>query len=348
MSTFRVLFYSTKAYDENFFTKAKPKWEEEKGIKFEFVFKIDRLTEETCELARGFDAVCIFVNDNGSAPVVRKLSSLGVKLILLRCAGFNNVDMKAAASCRIPVMRVPRYSPNAVAEHAVTLLTALTRRIYRSHERIKNHNFALAGLEGFDIVHKTVGVIGTGAIGKIMCRIMRGFGSTVIAYDPRPDYVWAASLNITYVTLDDLFKRSDIISLHVPLFKENHHIINAESIAKMKQDVTIINTSRGGLIDTKAAIEGLTSGKIRGLGIDVYENEAEFFFTDHSLNPMKDPVLAHLISLPNVLMTGHQAFFTEDALMAISNTTIGNAVDFIEGKAYRSANECTGLLKPKI
>ena len=348
MSTFRVIFYSTKAYDETFFTKAKGEWEQSKGIKFDFVFKTIRLTEATCDLAKGFDAVCIFVNDDGSAPVVRKLASIGIKLILLRCAGFNNVDMKAAAAARIPVMRVPRYSPNAVAEHAVTLLTALTRRIYRSHERVMNHNFALAGLEGFDIVHKTVGVIGTGAIGKIMCRIMRGFGSTVIAYDPRPDYKWAASLNVSYVPLDDLFRRADIISLHVPLFKENHHIINAKSIGMMKDNVTIINTSRGGLIDTKAAIDGLTSGKIRGLGIDVYENEAEYFFTDHSLKPMKDPVLAHLISLPNVLMTGHQAFFTEDALMAISNTTIGNAYDFINGRAYKSANECTGLFKPKM
>lgn len=348
MSVFRVIFYSTKAYDQTFFTKAKAKWEEEKGIKFEFVFKTIRLTEETCDLARGFDAICIFVNDDGSAPVVRKLASLGVRLILLRCAGFNNVDMRAAAAAHIPVMRVPRYSPNAVAEHAVTLLTALTRRIYRSHDRIKNHNFALAGLEGFDIVHKTVGIIGTGAIGKIMCRIMRGFGSTVIAYDPRPDHRWAAALNVTYVSLDELFRRSDIISLHVPLFKENYHIINAESIAKMKQDVTIINTSRGGLIDTKAAIAGITSGKIRGLGIDVYENEAEFFFSDHSEEPMKDPVLAHLISLPNVLMTGHQAFFTEDALMAISNTTISNIFDFLNGKAYNSQNECTGLLKSKL
>ena len=348
MTTFRALFYTSTVYDEALTNKTRPIWEKKTGIKFDFVFKPHLLSESTCDFAKGFDAICITPNDDCSAPVIRKLADIGIKLILLRSVGFNNVDLKAAAAARIPVMRVPRYSPNAVAEHAVTLLTALTRRIYRSHERVKNHNFALAGLEGFDIVHKTVGVIGTGAIGKIVCRIMRGFGSTVIAYDVTPDYKWAASLNVTYVPLDDLFKRADIISLHVPLTKDNYHIINAKSIGMMKQNVTIINTARGGLIDTKAVIDGITSGKIRGLGIDVYENEAEYFFKDHSMKPMKDPVLAHLISLPNVLMTGHQGFFTVDALIAISNTVMENILTFMAGKAYQSGNECTGYLKPKL
>jgi D-lactate dehydrogenase len=307
------------------------------------VFLKERLCEETVGLASGADAVCIFVNDSGKADVVRALAAQGVRLILLRCAGFNNVDMRAAAACGVPVMRVPRYSPHAVAEHAVALLMALTRKLHKSSARVRAHDFSLQGLEGFDVYKRTVGVVGTGAIGAIAAEIFRGFGCPVLAYDPRPNMAWARRTGVQYVTtLDELWPRADIISLHVPLTPENKHLVCRETIAKMKPGVTIVNTSRGGLIDAAAAIEGLVSGKIRALGIDVYEGEAPYFFEDHSSRPIRDGTLAHLVSLPNVLMTAHQAFFTEDALMAISDTTCQNIRSFLDGKAYASPNECSG------
>jgi len=232
---FRIMFYSTKPYDEVFFTKAQKRWRKTAGLELELVFRVERLGPETTALAQGFDAVCIFVNDGCTGPVLRALSKAGVRLVLLRCAGFNNVDLREAAALGIPVMRVPRYSPHAVAEHAVALLMCATRKLHRAHQRIAQHDFRLAGLEGFDVNRRTVGVIGTGAIGRIFAGIMRGFGCPVIAYDPRPDRAWAAKAGVSYVPLSELFARAEIISLHVPLTPENRHIINAASLAKMKR-----------------------------------------------------------------------------------------------------------------
>lgn len=337
---FRVALFSTKPYDVTFFGRAQRAWKE-KGLWLEFTFLQERLSEETVSLTRGQDGVCIFVNDIANAAVVRALSGQGVRLILLRCAGFNNVDMTAAKECGVPVMRVPRYSPHAVAEHAVALLMALTRKLHKAGPRVRGHDFRLDGLEGFDVYKRTVGIVGTGAIGAIAARIFRGFGCPVVAYDPRP-CPEVARAGVEYVTLDELWRRADIVSLHVPLTPENRHIVRRETIARMRDGVTIVNTSRGGLIDAGAAIEGLVSGKIRALGIDVYENEAPYFFEDHSARPIRDSTLAHLISLPNVLMTAHQAFFTEEALTAISDTTCGNVMRFLAGKALGDPNECSG------
>ena len=375
MSTFTVNFYSVKPYDETFFERTRPSCEQQIGRRLRFVFNKERLTVETAgAIVRGtVDAVCIFVNDDGSAPVLRTLAARGVGLLLLRCAGFNNVDLVCARSLGMPVMRVPRYSPNAVAEHAATLLMSLTRHIPQASQRIRAHDFSLEGLEGHDLCHKTFGVVGTGAIGRISARILAGFGGRVYAYDPRPDPQWAARLGVQYVPLDELFRRCNVITLHVPLTPQNHHMINARTLALMPAGVTIINTSRGGLIDTRAAVDALLSGKIAGLGIDVYEGETPYFFGDHSREPMQDPLLAHLISMPNVIMTvcrfpshllvpfvlvfetfltlllsslfpqGHQAFFTEDALTAISEVTLGNLALYLRGRAaaLQSPNECT-------
>jgi len=345
MSVFTVNFYSVKPYDESFFEAARGKYERKIGRRLHFVYNTERLTVESAgEIKAGtVQAVCIFVNDDGSAPVLRTLASHGVKLLLLRCAGFNNVDLVCARSLGMPVMRVPRYSPNAVAEHAVTLLMSLTRHIPQASQRIRAHDFSLQGLEGHDLCHKTFGVIGTGAIGRISARILSGFGGKVYAYDPRPDQKWASQLGVQYVPLNQLFQKCNVITLHIPMSPENHHLINAKTIALMPQGVTIINTSRGGLLDTRAVIDALLSGKIAGLGIDVYEGETPYFFGDHSKEPMQDPLLAHLISMPNVIMTGHQAFFTEDALAAISDVTLGNLALFVQGvsSALSSPNELT-------
>lgn len=369
MSVFTVSFYSVKPYDETFFERTRGSCEREIGRSLRFVFNKERLTAETAgAIARGtVDAVCIFVNDDGGAAVLRTLAARGVRLVLLRCAGFNNVDLACARALGLPVMRVPRYSPNAVAEHAATLLLSLTRHIPQAAQRVRAHDFSLEGLEGRDLCRKTFGVVGTGAIGRISARILAGFGGRVYAYDPRPDPQWAARLGVRYVPLDELFRRCNVITLHVPLTPQNHHMINARTIALMPPGVTIINTSRGGLIDTRAAVDGLLSGKIAGLGIDVYEGETPYFFGDHSREPMQDPLLAHLISMPNVIMTvcffvsllpfsffvsffsrffpkqGHQAFFTEDALTAISEVTLGNLALFLRGKdaALQSPNEVT-------
>ena len=371
MKTFSVQFFSVKPYDVTFFERARGACEQQIGRQLAYTFNTERLDAKTAAaVPRGTDAVCIFVNDDGSAPVLRALAARGVRLVLLRCAGFNNVDLPCARALGLPVMRVPRYSPNAVAEHAAALLLALTRRLPQASQRIRAHDFSLEGLEGRDLCHKTFGVVGTGAIGRISARILAGFGGKVYAYDPRPDAQWAAALGVEYVPLEELFRRCDVITLHIPMSPENHHLINARTLALMPRGVTIINTSRGGLIDTRAAVQALLSGHVGGLGIDVYEGETPYFFGDHSREPMQDPLLAHLISMPNVIMTvcarthttaphrtpqrvtawfcmeqqqGHQAFFTEDALTAISEVTLGNLATFVRGTsdALKSPNELT-------
>ena len=280
---------------------------------------------DTVEFAKDCDAVCVFVNDSVTAQVIERLHELGVRLIALRCAGYNNVDLTAAFG-KVHVSHVPAYSPYAVAEHAAALLLTSVRRIHKAYNRTRDFNFSLNGLTGFDLHGKTVGVIGTGRIGRIFIDICRGFGMEVIAYDrfPKDD-------GLAYVTLDELFSRSDIISLHCPLTDETRHLVNADAIAKMKKGVVLLNTSRGALIDAEALLEGIKSRKIGAACLDVYEEEADIFFEDRSGHIMDDELLSRLISMPNVIVTSHQAFLTEEALNNIAETTVNNILSCING-----------------
>jgi D-lactate dehydrogenase len=277
------------------------------------------------------DVACIFVNAVADAPVIDELVANGVKLIALRCAGYNNVDLNATRD-RIKVVRVPAYSPYAVAEHTLALMLTLNRKTHRAYNRTREGNFALSGLMGFDMYGKTAGIIGTGKIAKILIKTLRSMGMEILAYDLFPDNDFAAREGIKYVSLDELYANSDIISLHCPLTKETEYIINDEAIAKMKNGVMMINTGRGKLIDTQALIKGLKSKKIGSAGLDVYEEESEYFFEDRSNRVMDDDVLARLLSFNNVVVTSHQAFFTQEALENIAETTLKNIQDFIEGR----------------
>ena len=284
-------------------------------------------------LTQGATAVCVFVNDPVNADIVRAMADHGVKLIALRCAGYNNVDLQAAAEVGIRVVRVPAYSPHAIAEYALALMLAADRHIPRAVTRTRDGNFSLQGLLGFDLYGKTLGVIGTGKIAKVLVRMLSGFGMTILGYDPYPDEEFALVNAMQYVTLDELFQRSDIITLHCPLTPERRYVINAESIAKMKDGVMIVNTGRGQLIDTNALIEGLKSRKIGSAALDVYEEEGNYFYEDTSDAIIVDDTLARLLSFNNVYVTSHQAFFTREALHNIANTTLRNVKDFVEGKS---------------
>ncbi len=290
------------------------------------------LNEQTAALAQGFGAVCVFVNDAIDERVLSVLAGLGTQHIALRCAGFNNVDLHAAARLGMTVVRVPAYSPYAVAEHAMALILALNRKIHRAHNRVREGNFALDGLLGFDLHDATIGVVGTGHIGRVFCRIARGFTERVFAFDISPSQE-CRELGAEYVALDDLYARSDIISLHCPLTPETHHMVDSNSIGKMKQGVTIINTSRGALVDTSALIHGLKVGKIGAVGLDVYEEEADLFFEDLSNTVLTDDVFARLMTFPNVIVTGHQAFFTRQALENIASITMSNLTQLEQGTA---------------
>ncbi len=300
----------------------------ERGV--ELVFLETALSERTAELARSSRAVCLFVNDRGDAAALERLAGLGVRLIALRSAGFNHVDIDAAARLGLTVARVPAYSPHAVAEHAVGLILALNRRLHRAFARTREHNFSLDGLMGFDLHGKTVGVVGTGRIGAAFCRIMIGFGCRVLASDPQPSHA-VRDLGVEYVPFERLCEQSDIISLHCPLTPATHHLINARTLARMKRGVMIINTSRGGVVDTRAIIDALKSGHLGHLGLDVYEEEGDLFFRDLSSEPIQDDVLARLLTFPNVVLTAHQAFFTREALDNIVATTLDNIVAFERG-----------------
>ncbi len=284
-----------------------------------------KLTEDTAYLAKGYDAVIVFVNDDVNDKVIDILSSLNVKLIALRCAGFNNVNLKAALG-KIPVIRVPAYSPHAVAEHSIGMLLTSIRRIHKAYIRSKDFNFSLNGLTGFNLNGKTVGIVGTGKIGRVFADICKGFGMKIIAYDLYPD----ESLGIEYGELSEVFEKRDIISLHCPLTKENYHMIDEESISRMKKGVIIINTSRGSLIDAEALLEGIKTKKVGAACLDVYEEESELFFEDNSGRIVHDDILARLISMPNVLITSHQAFLTEEALENIAETTLWGLGEFFE------------------
>lgn len=319
----KILFYDTKEYDRKLFDRYNKKYG------FEIKYLESKLNNETAPLAAGYDAVCIFVNDVADKETLEILKQCGVKLVVLRCAGFNNVDIQNLPE-GLKVVRVPRYSPYAVAEHAVALLLSVDRKIYKSYQRTKKYNFTLNGLLGFDIHGKTVGVIGTGKIGKVFIQIMKGFGTEVLAYDVYKDEQAAKDLGFKYVELDELYEKSDIISLHCPLTKENENMINKEAMAKMKDGVYIINTSRGKLINSNDLIKSLSTGKIGGIGLDVFDDEGDFFLNDMSNSYYRSPELSILLSMPNVVITSHQAFFTKEALDKIGEVSMENIKSFFE------------------
>ncbi|MGB7982993.1 MAG: 2-hydroxyacid dehydrogenase [Candidatus Nanopelagicales bacterium] len=323
-----VTMFDTKKYDRNHLGKAL------QDAGFEVKFREFRLNPDTVEtVGEDVDVVCVFVNDKLTAEVIEQLAAKGVKMIALRCAGFNGVDLQAAADHGILVARVPAYSPYAVAEHAVTLALALNRRIPQANRRVRDMNFTLDGLVGFDMHGKTVGLIGTGKIGRIAGQIFKGFGMRVIMWDPYPDPAWAAEHGLEYVELSEIGREADIVSLHVPLFPETHHILNALVIDALKPGVIIINVSRGALVDTRALIEALKSGHVGGVGLDVYEEEEGKFFEDLSGEVMDDDVLARLLTFPNVLVTAHQAFLTHEALDEIAKVTTENIAAFAAGES---------------
>jgi D-lactate dehydrogenase len=293
-----------------------------------------RLTQETAALALGAQAVCVFVNDQLDRPCLEALAGSGVKLVALRCTGFNNVDVPAAKALGLTVTRVPVYSPHAVAEHAIALLLTLNRKIHRAYNRVREFNFSLTGLVGFDLHGKTAGIVGTGKIGRIVAQILHGFGMKLLAFDPFPNRDWAAPLGVEYVSAPALARSSDVISLHVPLTPETRHLIRRETIMLMKPGAIIINVSRGALIDTTALIEALKQHRLGGVALDVYEEEEGIFFEDLSGQVLQDDELARLLTFPNVLITSHQAFLTREALADITRTTVANLTALAQGSAY--------------
>jgi D-lactate dehydrogenase len=326
----KTAIFSAHRYEKQYFNEAA-------ANKHELIWIEAALTETTAAMAAGCEAVCIFVNDDASETVLLKLKELGVKFLVLRSAGFNHVNLKASQELGFRVARVPEYSPHAVAEHTVALMLALNRKLIRAHNRIMEGNFSLDGLTGFDMHGKTVGIIGVGKIGKVVASICRGFGCDIIAYDPYPDRDWEEKMNARYTDIDTLCRMSDIITLHAPLTDQTKYLVNKERISIMKKAVMIINTGRGGLINTKDVIDGLKSGQIGYLGLDVYEEERGLFFEDHSSDILQDDRIARLMTFQNVLITSHQAFLTDTALEKIALVTIANLDDFENRR--RCANE---------
>ncbi len=321
----KVALFSTKPYDRTYFEAANAQFGHE------LVYFEPRLTSQTCPLAAEFPAICAFVNDILDAHTLLALTKQGVELIALRCAGFNQVDLEMADHLGLTVTRVPAYSPHAVAEHTLALILALDRKIHKAYNRVREGNFALEGLLGAELNGRTAGVVGTGKIGAIVARILRGFGCEVLAYDVRRSEELLAA-GISYVPLDDLFRQSDVISLHCPLQPETYHIVSEESLALMKRGVMLVNTSRGPLLDTIAAVRALKSGKLGALGLDVYEEEGDLFFEDLSDRVIQDDVFSRMLTFPNVIITGHQAFFTQRALEAIAQDTLANITAFERGE----------------
>ena len=313
----KIAFFDTKPYDKPSFER----YGAESGVEFKY-FEA-KLNEDTVSLARGFDGVCVFVNDTVNAAVIDRLLEMNVRVVALRCAGFNNVDVKYAFG-KVHVLRVPAYSPYAVAEHTMAMLLTSIRRIHKAYIRTRDFNFSLVGMTGFDLHGKTVGVVGTGRIGRAFIDICRGFGMRVLAYDKFP----AALDGVRYVTLDELFRESDVISLHCPLTEETYHLIDEASLETCKKGVVLLNTSRGALVDAEALLSGIKSRKVGAACLDVYEEESDLFFEDFSGHILEDDTLARLISMPNVIVTSHQAFLTEEALANIAETTVENLVSF--------------------
>ncbi len=319
----KIAFFDTKPYDKESFDKH--------NTNYTINYFEDKLSSDTAALAGGCRAVCAFVNDRIDSKTIEALSENGVQLLLMRCAGYNNVDLKAAEG-RLTVLRVPAYSPYAVAEHAMALLLLLNRKVHRSYIRTRDHNFSINGLTGFDLHGKTAGVIGTGKIGQVFIDICKGFGMNILASDPYPNHELAREKEFKYVERDELFSLSDVISLHCPLTKDTKYIINESSLSRMKRTAYIINTSRGQLIDSEALLSALQQKRIAAAGLDVYEEEAEFFYEDRSGDIINDEILSLLVSMPNVIITSHQAFLTDEALSAIAQVTLHNADSFFAGK----------------
>ena len=324
----KILFYGTKNYDEQFFDKLLPEFP---GIEIKFIEA--NIQEETASLAKGYEAICAFVNADLGATVIEELHQQGVKLILMRCAGYNNVDLKTAQKYGIKVLRVPGYSPEAVAEHAMALALTANRHTHKAYIKCRENNFTLNGLMGVNLYKKTAGIIGTGKIGQAMARICKGFGMRVIAYDLFPN----KNLDfLEYVSLDELLATSDLISLHCPLTDETKHLVNAKTIDKMKDGVILVNTSRGGLIKTEDLITGIREHKFFAVGLDVYEEETDYVYEDMSEEIMQTSLIQRLLSFPNVTMTSHQGFFTKEALSNIAETTLQNAADFMNQKELKN------------
>jgi D-lactate dehydrogenase len=329
----KVAFFSAKAYDRRFFDAALAA----NPYDIELTYLEAKLTAETAILAEDHEVVCVFVNDELNHKVLKRLAAKGVKLIALRSAGFNHLDLQTAGELGLQIVRVPAYSPYSVAEHTVGLMLMLNRRLYRAYNRVRDDNFTLDGLLGFDFHGSTVGIVGTGKIGLCLARIMAGFGCRLLGYDRYPNPEFTALPQASYVDLTTLWNQSDIISLHCPLHADTHHLINSTAIAQMKDGVMLINTSRGGLVNTAAVIEGIKQGKIGYLGLDVYEQEDELFFEDWSDDIIDDDEFQLLQSFPNVVITAHQAFFTRNALTSIAETTLGNIHEFQQGLALSHA-----------
>lgn len=326
----KITFFGTHSYDRHLFTEIN----EKNGFNFDLQYHRSFLDMHNASQTLGAKAVCIFVNDKADRNVLKVLKDNGVELIALRCAGFNNVDLNAASEFGLHVVRVPAYSPYAIAEHVVALILSLNRKTYRAYLRTRDGNFTLNGLMGFDLHGKTAGIIGTGKIARILIRILQGFVMNILAYDIYPDKQYEQEAHIKYVTLNELYANSDIISLNCPLTAQNRHLIDADAISKMKKGVMIINTGRGPLIDSQALVEGLKSGQIGSAGLDVYEDERTYFYQDKSDKVITDDKLSHLLSYNNVLVTSHQAFFTREAMTNIVTTTLQNCKDFFDKGSF--------------
>ncbi len=327
----KIAVFSTQAYDRHFFENAQSQ--------HTFEYFETRLRPQTVNLAQGFDGVCAFVNDRINAETLQLLAEANIRLVALRCAGFNNVDLREAEKQNIRIMRVPAYSPEAVAEHALALIMTLARKTHKAYNRVRDGNFSLVNLNGFIIHGKTVGVIGTGQIGKAFCRIMNGMGANIVAYDKYPSQE-VEKLGVQYVSLEEVLQRSDIVSLHCPLTPETHHIINKDTLALMKKEAMLVNTSRGKLIDTSAVINALRDEKLGLLAIDVYEEEEKLFFRDLSEKIIRDDQISRLMLFPNVLVTAHQGFFTRESMQQITQTTLKNIDDFLAGKESDNEVNC--------
>lgn len=339
LDVLKVAFYGTKDYDRIYFEELA-KDVGEGAYNVDMTYFTSRLTSETVHLSKGFDAVCLFVNDEAPAEVVEALRENGVRLILLRCAGFNNVDLETAKKCGITILRVPAYSPSAVAEHAMAILQAANRRLYKAFNKVRDNNFSLNGLLGTDLHNKTAGIVTTGKIGQAMARICKGYGMTVIGWDAYPNQALVDEGLLTYVSKEELFRKSDLISIHGPLIMGEggtYHLIDREAIAMMKDGVMLVNTARGGFIDLDALIEGLRGGKFHAVALDVYEGEEQNVYTDHSDDILQNDITARLTSFPQVVLTSHQAFFTREALQAIAAETMENARNFLQGYPYGAA-----------
>ncbi len=321
----KIAFFDAKSYDKIWFDH----WN---NGRFQIKYLENKLTPDTVSMAAGYDAVCAFVNDNLNKAVIDSLYREGIRVVGMRCTGYNNVDLQAAAG-QVTILRVPAYSPHAVAEHAIAMLLTLNRKIHKAYIRTRDYNFSLERLIGFDLHGKTVGVIGTGQIGRAFIQLCNGFGMKVLAYDPYP----VENLAAEYVPLERIFKESDIISLHCPLTEDTRYLINEDSLAQMKKNTILINTSRGALVDSRALVEALENGQIAGACLDVYEEETSLFFEDNSNQTRRDDVLVKIVSMPNVILTSHQAYLTHEALSNIAGTTLQNLEDFFDGRELKNA-----------